>query len=185
MAVNSTEEGCDAYSVVLLSDECDNGLHCELPTDFSSPAATEVVIPLKSQLSLDGRLSNQSYINMMVENAVAYSVDDDIENKNEETLGLKNEQLLTKSLQKQISFDMGGKYMQMLMNHSLMLSKFSTRDKIVGEKVVDAPRSRKHKRAGSFNSRKIVLLFSVLSSLGTIILIYLTLRVRQMGIHSG
>ncbi|KAF5790697.1 hypothetical protein HanXRQr2_Chr09g0386241 [Helianthus annuus] len=187
MAVNSTEEeGCDDYSVVVLSDECDSGLHYELPIDFSSPAATEVVIPLKSQLSLDGRLSNQSYINMMVENAVAYSVD--VETNNEETLGnLKNEQqLLTKSLQKQISFDMGGKYMQMLMNHSLMLSKFSTRDKIVGEKVVDAPRSRKHKRVGSgFNSRKIVLLFSVLSSLGTIILIYLTLRVRQMGIYSG
>ncbi|KAJ0753286.1 hypothetical protein HanPI659440_Chr09g0333961 [Helianthus annuus] len=185
MAVNSTEEeGCDDYSVVVLSDECDSGLHYELPIDFSSPAATEVVIPLKSQLSLDGRLSNQSYINMMVEKAVAYSVD--VETNNEETLGnLKNEQLLTKSLQKQISFDMGGKYMQMLMNHSLMLSKFSTRDKIVGEKVVDAPRSRKHKRGGSFNSRKIVLLFSVLSSLGTIILIYLTLRVRQMGIYSG
>ncbi|MFS7969538.1 hypothetical protein Hanom_Chr09g00810441 [Helianthus anomalus] len=182
MAVNSTEEeGYDDYSVVVLSDDCDSGLRCELPIDFS---ATEVVIPLKSQLSLDGRLSNQSYINMMVENAVAYSLD--VESNNEETLGnLKNEQLFTKSLQKQISFDMGGKYMQMLMNHSLMLSKFSTRDKIVGEKVVDAPRSRKHKRAGSFNSRKIVLLFSVLSSLGTIILIYLTLRVRQMGIYSG
>ncbi|KAK1432390.1 hypothetical protein QVD17_09286 [Tagetes erecta] len=196
MAVDSTQQECDAYSIVLLSDECDHGLQCELPIDFSSPAATEVVIPLKSQLSLDGRLSNQSYINMMVENAVAYSVDvDDIEkgksdtrSNNEETLGnLKNEQALTKSLQKQISFDMGGKYMQLLMNHSLMLSKFSTRDKNASEKVVDAPRSRKYKRAASFNSRKVVLLFSVLSSLGTIILIYLTLRVRHMGdasIHS-
>ncbi|KAK9069452.1 hypothetical protein SSX86_011356 [Deinandra increscens subsp. villosa] len=185
-------QGCDAYTVVVLSDECDNGLGHELPIDFSIPAATEAaVIPLKSQLSLDGRLSNQSCINMMVENPVAYSVHvDDIEmgksedtrNNNEETLGdLKNEQVLTKSLQKQISFDMGGKYMQLLMNHSLMLSKFSTRDKIAGEKVVDAPRSRKYKRVASFNSRKVVLLFSVLSSLGTIILIYLTLRVRHMG----
>ncbi|KAI3725670.1 hypothetical protein L1987_65462 [Smallanthus sonchifolius] len=190
------QQGSDAYSVIVLSDECDDGLECELPIDFSSPAATEVVIPLKSQLSLDGRLSNQSYIKMMVENAVAYSVDvDDTEkgksdtrSNNEEALGnLKNEQVLNKSLQKQISFDMGGKYMQLLMNHSLMLSKFTTRDKIAGEKVVDAPRSRKYKRPASFNSRKVVLMFSVLSSLGTIILIYLTLRVRHMGdasIHS-
>nr|XP_043617180.1 uncharacterized protein LOC122589014 isoform X2 [Erigeron canadensis] len=192
MAVNSTgeEEGCDAYSVVVLSDECSTGFQCELP---------EVRIPLKSQLSLDARLSNQSYINMMVENALAYStctVDVDLEKgepeteTNEQTLGnLKNEEVLTKSLQKQISFDMGRKYMQLLMNHSLMLSKFSTRDKIATEKVLDAPRSRKFKRAPvSFNSRKVVLLFSVLSSLGTMILIYLTLRVRQIGdasIHSG
>lgn len=195
MAVSTTEEGCDAYSVVVLSDECETGTEYEVPIALSS--SEDVIIPLKSQLSLDARLSNQSYINMMVENAVAYSncnLDIDIENgkletqSNEENLvNLKNEQALTKSLQKQISFDMGGKYMQLLMNHSLMLSKFSTRDKIAAEKVNEAPRSRKYKRAPSFNSRKVVLLFSVLSSLGTMILIYLTLRVRQMGdpsIHS-
>ncbi|KAI3669306.1 hypothetical protein L6452_40537 [Arctium lappa] len=196
MAVSSTEEGCDAYSVVVLSDDGNPGLECELPTTLSTPA--EVRVPLKSQLSLDARLSNQSYINMMVENAIAYStctIDVDIEKgksetrSKEETLGnLKNEEVLTKSLQKQISFDMGGKYMQLLMNHSLMLSKFSTKDKTAAEKVLDAPRSRKYKRAASMNSRKVVLLFSVLSSLGTIILIYLTLRVRQIGdasIHSN
>ncbi|KAL7606476.1 hypothetical protein Lser_V15G19375 [Lactuca serriola] len=199
MAVGTTEEGCDSFSVVVLSDEGGNtGVECEVPKDLLSPVA-EVRIPLKSQLSLDARLSNQSYINMMVENAVAYStctVDVDIEKgksetqSNEETLvlaNLKNEEVLTKSLQKQISFDMGGKYMQLLMNHSLMLSKFSTRDKGATEKLLDAPRSRKYKRAASFNSRKVVLLFSVLSSLGTMILIYLTLRVRQFGdasIHS-
>lgn len=195
MAVGATEEGCDAYSVVVLSEEGNKGLECEVPIDVLNP--TEVRVPLKSQLSLDARLANQSYINMMVENAVAYStctIDVDIEKgksdtkSNEETLcNLKNEEVLTKSLQKQISFDMGGKYMQLLMNHSLMLSKFSTREKTVNEKLLDAPRSRKYKRAASFNSRKVVLLFSVLSSLGTMILIYLTLRVRQIGdvsIHS-
>ncbi|XP_071732304.1 uncharacterized protein [Rutidosis leptorrhynchoides] len=191
MAVNFSDEGCDdAYSVVVLSDECGTGFQCEVP---------EAHIPLKSQLSLDARLSNQSYINMMVENAVAYStcvVDVDNEkgrsetgNNEEAVVNSKTDEVLTKSLQKQISFDMGGKYMQLLMNHSLMLSKFSTRDKIVGEKVLDAPRSRKYKRASvTFNSRKVVLLFSVLSSFGTMILIYLTLRVRQIGdtsIHSG
>ncbi|KAI3776598.1 hypothetical protein L1987_46384 [Smallanthus sonchifolius] len=183
MAVNSSEEECDAYSIVVLSDEC------ELPMALSSPSPADVCIPLKSQLSLDARLSNQSYINMMVENTVAYStciVDDDIE-KGGKSESQCNEQVLTKSLQKQISFNMGGKYMQLLMNHSLMLSKFSARDRIATEKILDAPKSRKYKRAASFNSRKVVLLFSVLSSLGTMILIYLTLRVRQMGdasVHS-
>ncbi|KAJ9561645.1 hypothetical protein OSB04_006805 [Centaurea solstitialis] len=189
-------QGCDAYSVVVLSDEGNPGLECEVPTTLSTPV--EVRNPLKSQLSLDARLSNQSYINMMVENAIAYStctIDVDIEKgkpetrSKEETLcnNLKNEEVMTKSLQKQISFDMGGKYMQLLMNHSLMLSKFSARDKTAAEKVVDIPRSRKYKRAAAMNSRKVVLLFSVLSSLGTMILIYLTLRVRQIGdasIHS-
>ncbi|XP_076901082.1 uncharacterized protein LOC143555402 isoform X4 [Bidens hawaiensis] len=137
-----------------------------------------VCIPLKSQLSLDARLGN-----LLMEDAVAYStctVDDDIE-KGEKLKSQCNEQ-------KQISFDMGGKYMQLLMNHSLMLSKFSSRDRIATEKLLDAPKSRKYKRAASFSSRKVVLLFSVLSSLGTMILIYLTLRVRQMGetsVHSG
>ncbi|XP_076901081.1 uncharacterized protein LOC143555402 isoform X3 [Bidens hawaiensis] len=140
-----------------------------------------VCIPLKSQLSLDARLGN-----LLMEDAVAYStctVDDDIE-KGEKLKSQCNEQVLTK----QISFDMGGKYMQLLMNHSLMLSKFSSRDRIATEKLLDAPKSRKYKRAASFSSRKVVLLFSVLSSLGTMILIYLTLRVRQMGetsVHSG
>ncbi|KAI4325942.1 hypothetical protein MLD38_031302 [Melastoma candidum] len=40
---------------------------------------------------------------------------------------------------------------------------------------------RKCKRAASFDSRKIVIVFSVLSSLGTLILIYLTLRVKLSG----
>ncbi|KAL4582898.1 hypothetical protein LXL04_007459 [Taraxacum kok-saghyz] len=193
MAVDTTEERCDAYSVVVLSDEGNKGVESEVAIDLLSHTPAPV---LKSQLSLDARLANQSYINMMVENAVC-TVDVDIEKgksdtkTKEETLAtLKNEEVLTKSLQKQISFDMGGKYMQLLMNHSLMLSKFSTnRDKVASEKLLDAPRSRKHnyKRAASFNSRKVVLLFSVLSSLGTMILIYLTLRVRQIGeasIHS-
>ncbi|KAM0038936.1 hypothetical protein Hdeb2414_s0012g00376311 [Helianthus debilis subsp. tardiflorus] len=177
MAVNSTEQGCDTYSIVVLSDEC------ELPMDLSTPSAEEACIPLKSQLSLDARLSNQSYIDMMVENADAYStctIDDDAE-KGGKLETQCNEQVLTKSLQKQISFDMGGRYMQLLMNHSLMLSKYSTRDRIATEKILDAPKSRKYKRAASFSSRKVVFLFSVLSSLGTVILIYLTLRIRQMG----
>ncbi|KVI07326.1 uncharacterized protein LOC112509405 [Cynara cardunculus var. scolymus] len=193
MAVNSTQQGCDSYSVVGLPDEVNTIPHCELPVALSD--SLEDYVLLKSQISLDDQLINsQTYINVMVENPAAYSkciekVVDIEKGKsetpriNEETVdNLKNNEGQMKSLQKQISFEMGGKYMQLLMNHSLILPKFSTRDRTAAEKVVlEAPRLRKYKRTASFNSRKVVLLFSVLSSLGTIILIYLTLRVKQIG----
>ncbi|KAG2240577.1 hypothetical protein Bca52824_090541 [Brassica carinata] len=53
-------------------------------------------------------------------------------------------------------------------------------DKAISERCHDAPtnRWRRYKRAASFDSRKIVIIFSILSSVGTLILIYLTLRVR-------
>ncbi|KAB2058124.1 hypothetical protein ES319_A11G213300v1 [Gossypium barbadense] len=64
-----------------------------------------------------------------------------------------------------------------------LMQKFDTLtgEKSSNERVHDAPsnRWRRYKRAASFDSRKIVLLFSILSSVGTLILIYLTLRVRQ------
>ncbi|XP_076907898.1 uncharacterized protein LOC143564532 isoform X2 [Bidens hawaiensis] len=133
----------------------------------------EVYVPLESQLTTDDQTNSQTY---MVASGSDYSKcsekDVDIEKgkpgSNEESVGnLKNEE------GHMISFEMGGKYMQFLMNHSLILPKFSTRG--------EAPRMRKYKRTASFNSRKVALMFSLLSSLGTIILIYLTLRVRQMG----
>ncbi|KAL2528230.1 hypothetical protein Fot_20831 [Forsythia ovata] len=67
-----------------------------------------------------------------------------------------------------------GKFMQPLMNHR-------------PERVYDAPtnRSTKYKRSVPFNSRRVALLFSVLSSVGTMILIYLTLRLRPIGDVSG
>lgn len=196
MAVNSTQEGCDSYGVVALPDDGNTIPHCELPVALSD--SLEGYVALKSQLSLDDQLMNsQTYINVMVENPSAYSgcieKDVDIEKGKSETHRINeetvNDEGQMKSLQKQISFEMGGKYMQLLMNHSLILPKFSTRDKTAAVKVLlEAPRLRKYKRTASFNSRKVVLLFSVLSSLGTIILIYLTLRVKQISdassIHS-
>lgn len=178
-------EGCDTFSAVTLPDEANTVHHCELPVALSN--SMDVYVPLKIQSLLDDQM-------MMVENAAAYSEctekDLDIEKGksetskiSEETLGgLKNEEEQMKSLQKQMSFEMGGKCMQLLMSHSLILPKFSRAEKVHG-----APRTRKYKRTASFNSRKVALLFSVLSSLGTIILIYLTLKVKQIGdvsIHS-
>ncbi|GJS48563.1 hypothetical protein Tco_0598684 [Tanacetum coccineum] len=157
----SAYTGCDTFSAVTLPDEDNTVPDSELPVALAN--SMDVYVPLKIQSSLDAQM-------MMVENAAAYSEctekDADIEkgksqtpSTNEETLGdLKNEEeqmfdLLTalqKSLQKQISFEMGGKCMQ--------LPKFSTR----AEKVLEAPRMRKYKRTASFNSRKVALLFSVL-----------------------
>ncbi|KAG9158336.1 hypothetical protein Leryth_000454 [Lithospermum erythrorhizon] len=85
-------------------------------------------------------------------------------------------------VQREISLQIGGKFMQLLMNRSLDLSKFCFRDKNAGKRIYDTStnRSRKYKRSASFNSRRVFLLFSVVSIMGTMILIYLTLRVRQI-----
>ncbi|GAA0146885.1 hypothetical protein LIER_42929 [Lithospermum erythrorhizon] len=98
---------------------------------------------------------------------------------------MKMESTFLRAVQREISLQIGGKFMQLLMNKSVDLPKFSPRDKVAGERIYDASinRSRKYKRSASFNSfnsRRIVLLFSVLSIMGTMILIYLTLRVRQV-----
>ncbi|XP_076904177.1 uncharacterized protein LOC143559521 isoform X2 [Bidens hawaiensis] len=170
MAANSTPQGCDSFTAVDLSDANNNAPNCEPNVTLSK--SMEVYVPLESQLTTDGQTNSQTY---MVESGSDYSKcsekDVDIEKgksgSNKESVGnLKNEE------EHMISFEMGGKYMQFLMNHSLILPKFSTRG--------EAPRMRKYKRTPSFNSRKVALMFSLLSSLGTIILIYLTLRVRQM-----
>ncbi|XP_076954942.1 uncharacterized protein LOC143629578 isoform X2 [Bidens hawaiensis] len=163
-------QGCDSFTAVDLSDANNNAPNCEPNVALSK--SMEVYVPLESQLTTDGQTNSQTY---MVESESDCSKcsekDVDIEKgksgSNEESVGnLKNEE------GHMISFEMGGKYMQFLMNHSLILPKFSTRG--------EAPRMRKYKRTASFNSRKVALMFSLLSSLGTIILIYLTLRVRQM-----
>ncbi|KAK1431340.1 hypothetical protein QVD17_07797 [Tagetes erecta] len=194
MAVNnSTQEDCDSFSAVDLADEGDTVPQCELPATLSK--SMNVYVPVEGQLSRDDQMDSQMYIKKMAESAADYSKCSekyvDIEKGKSGTPGIneesicnsKNEEGQMKSLQKQTSFEVGDKYMQFMMNHSLILPKFCTR----GEKVVEGPRMRKHKRTASFNSRKVALMFSVLSSLGTMILIYLTLRVKQMtdaSIHS-
>nr|XP_043616967.1 uncharacterized protein LOC122588821 isoform X2 [Erigeron canadensis] len=176
-------DGCDSYSVVALPDEGSTVSQSEMLVALSS--SMDVYAPLKNELPLDEQM-------MTVENAAAFSEcpekDVDIEKGRaetpstfEETAGnLKTEEEPMKLLPKQISFEIEGKYMQLLMNQSLILPKFSTRDKTAAEKGPEAPRMRKYKRVTSFNSRKVAFLFSVLSSFGTIILIYLTLRVKQI-----
>ncbi|KAM7529274.1 hypothetical protein LguiB_032684 [Lonicera macranthoides] len=193
MAVNSSEEGQDAYGVAVLTDQ---GITSYPQSDESQLAflsLTEVPEKLKTQLCLDTQLNTQNHIKLEMENADAYFpciVDIDMEKGKLETEktddetfeNLKNEDPLTRTLQRQISVKISGKFTQLLMNYSLILPKFISRDKSAADRIHDLPsnRLRKYKRSASFNSRKVVLLFSVLSSMGTMILIYLTLRVRQL-----
>ncbi|RZC64537.1 hypothetical protein C5167_008228 [Papaver somniferum] len=76
--------------------------------------------------------------------------------------------------------EIGGKITQALMNHFSMQLKCSSKDKSNQERGPDTPKNRcgRYKRSASFNSRRVAFLFSTLSSIGTIVLIYLTLRVK-------
>ncbi|XP_057495193.1 uncharacterized protein LOC130780273 isoform X1 [Actinidia eriantha] len=155
---------------------------------------SEVPNTTNTQMCLGAEMYCQNHISLDMDNADAYLpciVDMDIEKGNsgapktndEAVEKLKIECPLTKALQRQISLQIGEKFLQLLMNDSFVLPKYTSRDKPMTEKVHETPnnRARKYKRSASFNSRKVVLLFSVLSSMGTMILIYLTLRVRQIG----
>lgn len=107
----------------------------------------------------------------------------DVSKIDHETCGsIKTEISLTKPLRRQNSLQTGGESIPPIMNHILMLLKFDDKEKQAMEKTHDATnnRWRKYKRPGLFDSRQIVLLFSILSSMGTILLIFLTLRVRQV-----
>ncbi|KAK9272539.1 hypothetical protein L1049_002912 [Liquidambar formosana] len=202
MAVNSCDEvqGEGVYTISVLPD--DGTTNAQIESQIAILSFVEVPNPFKSQMCLDDQLNCPDCIDLQTENADAYSsctVDIDIEKgnigtprTNEETIGsLKTEGVLTnlqRVWQRQISLQVSGKFMQLIIDHGLPLFKFTSRDKSATERVHDTPnnRVRKYKRAASFDSRKIdsrkiVLLFSVLSSMGTLILIYLTLRVRQIG----
>ncbi|XP_022751069.1 uncharacterized protein LOC111299853 [Durio zibethinus] len=161
--------GQDVYSISVLPEEGNRSPKSTPQLTFLS--LLEVPFSSKNQMCLDAQLSCQSCTDLKVDSEDVYSsciLDINMEKEtpnilkySDETVGnSKIEGLVTKVLQRQAS---------------LNLDKSST------ERVHDAPtnRWRRYKRATSFDSRKIVLLFSILSSVGTLILIYLTLRVRQ------
>ncbi|KAK9713460.1 hypothetical protein RND81_06G028600 [Saponaria officinalis] len=98
------------------------------------------------------------------------------------TLDIEKGGALTKTLRRQKSLDTEGVPIPLLMNHILMLLKFDAKEKQGLERSHDGAnnRWRKCKRSNFFDSRQIVIVFSILSSIGTLVLIYLTLRVRQV-----
>ncbi|XP_058006307.1 uncharacterized protein LOC110634672 isoform X2 [Hevea brasiliensis] len=145
-----TAHGQDIYSISMLSEEDKTN-----PKYAYSPCIVDIDIEMKN---FEKKKSN-----------------------NEAVGSIKSEGLLTGVLQRQASLKTCGRLMQLFTNHGSTLLKLISKDKSFNERVYDTPnnRWRKYKRAASFDSRKVVLLFSILSSLGTLILIYLTLRVRQ------
>lgn len=188
MAANLTNELEDANSLFVLPEQGCTDL--QLDSQVTNPQST-----FKCEIGQDSTLKNEAYsAGMHIENKDSYSscLVKDIENGNAESLKnndksmekLKADTPLTKVLQRQISFQISEKVMQLLMDDSLVLPKFASKDKCVTERSHDN-RARKYKRSTSFNSRRVVLLFSLLSSLGTMVLIYLTLRVRYMSNGGG
>ncbi|XP_044487950.1 uncharacterized protein LOC123212811 [Mangifera indica] len=164
----------DVYGIPVLPEEDNSSSECTSQLAFLS--FVEVPFPSKSQMSLDDQLDIQNCFDLPMKSADAYpfrivDINIDRENleppkSNDEIVGsIKSEGMINhtqKVLQRQASLNI---------------------DKSPTERIHDAPinRWRRYRRAASFDSRKVVLLFSILSSLGTLILIYLTLRVRQNG----
>ncbi|XP_052191613.1 uncharacterized protein LOC127800821 isoform X1 [Diospyros lotus] len=175
MAVNSCEE--DAYYILVVPDEGTADPNCE-----SQLRHAEVPNPLDCQMCLKAELNSQNCINVDRDIDVGNSL---MPKTNDGDANLMTEGPLTKAFQRQISLQIGEKFMQLLMNDSSVLPKFTCKDNSAADRVHEAPnnRTRKYKRSASFNSRKVALLFSVLSIMGTVVLIYLTLRVRQIGVH--
>ncbi|XP_062006898.1 uncharacterized protein LOC133724179 isoform X4 [Rosa rugosa] len=143
--------------------------------------------PFKSQMCMDAQLTCQNCDELQQNNgdahppfimeiAIEKEYNQAPESEEEAVESLKSGGEL-RVLQRQMSPKVGGKLMQLLFDHG------TSKDNPVTEKTYETPnnRWRRCKRNASFDSRKIVLLFSVLSSLGTLVLIYLTLRVRQSG----
>ncbi|GAB2229733.1 hypothetical protein Droror1_Dr00013985 [Drosera rotundifolia] len=187
MSLDSSSDQ-DFCSIVVLTDEDTADKQCEAHLSLSTYVEVQ-----ESQMCLDAHLNFQNAVDSGKDGATKYSpymVYVDVEKGNsgtckinEETGGrIKTEIALTKALRRQNSLQTSSTPVAPLMNHILMLLNFDDKDKSTCEKPHDTPTKwRKYKRAASFDSRQIVLLFSVLSSMGTIVLIYLTLRYRQVG----
>ncbi|KAG5529466.1 hypothetical protein RHGRI_030003 [Rhododendron griersonianum] len=182
----SLMQGQDAYSISVLPDAGTTNLQCESQLAFLGDS--EVLNLSNTQMCLDAKLNCQNYISLEMENAEVYSpctVDVDIENGNsgtpitnddsKEKLKIEGPLIITVSVNCHC--------MSMFYNLTVCDNVFEAADQSMTDKVHESPknRTRKYKRSVSMNARKVVLLFSALSSMGTIILIYLTLRVRQIG----
>ncbi|KAM7276300.1 hypothetical protein ACFE04_018166 [Oxalis oulophora] len=166
----------DVYSFSVLPE---NGHHNPKRTpQLTFLSFLKVPLPSKKNMCLDAELDCQDCIDFQIQENDPYSsciMDIDLENANSEKLKcvedtaavINTESVLThfhKVLQRQTSFKTGEKILQILMNHGLMLLKLTARDKSLAEKVHEVPnnRMRRCKRVTWFDSRKIVLMFSIL-----------------------
>ncbi|WZZ23494.1 hypothetical protein YC2023_006895 [Brassica napus] len=168
----------DVCTISVLPDE-GNTVPPQCTSQFTLLSFVKALLPSKNQMFIDAQLNcqkTQNRINVLLGGTDSYQscvVDINVEKGNGGEAhdggvvgNVKSESVhMQKVLQRQASM---------------------TTDKAISERCHDAPanRWRRYKRAASFDSRKIVILFSILSSVGTLILIYLTLRVRQSGDNS-
>ncbi|XP_042477003.1 uncharacterized protein LOC122058388 isoform X2 [Macadamia integrifolia] len=185
MATPPCDEDQGIYRISVGSKRGDTNQQC--PSQFSFLRLLEVPYTSESESSLDNDWNSMEFFSFEMESAdrcSSCSVDINIE----ETLGnpkteeqsvhhVKTESALTRASQRMIGMQIGGKILQLLLNQSLTLLKSSSREKSMTEGAHDTPSSRwrRYKRAASLDSRKVVIFFSVLSIMGTLLLIYLTL----------
>ncbi|XP_054822301.1 uncharacterized protein LOC129320746 [Prosopis cineraria] len=175
----------DLYSISVLPEEGDKA-DCASPLAFFS--ILEVPDQSESLMSLDAHVNCHSCIDFQMKSEEVCSscpVDIPIVNGNsispesyeEGVESFKAKNLLSTVLWRQASLKIGGKLTQILTNLT------TSRAASVTDKAYDLPsiRWRRYKRSASFDSRKVALLFSILSSVGSLVLIYLTLKVRQRG----
>ncbi|XP_052191616.1 uncharacterized protein LOC127800821 isoform X3 [Diospyros lotus] len=115
MAVNSCEE--DAYYILVVPDEGTADPNCE-----SQLRHAEVPNPLDCQMCLKAELNSQNCINVDRDIDVGNSL---MPKTNDGDANLMTEGPLTKAFQRQISLQIGEKFMQLLMNDSSVLPKFT------------------------------------------------------------
>lgn len=180
MSTLSVDQGGQDFRILVVSDEGSGNGNTQCGSELESQTCVDA--PEKCHKPVVDLETSDSFppcsVTVDIEKGVT-----DVSKIDQETCGsVKTEISLTKPLRRQNSLQTGGESIPPLMNHILMLLKFDAKEKQVTEKAHDATnnRWRKYKRPGLFDSRQIVLLFSILSSMGTIVLIFLTLRVRQL-----
>ncbi|CAF1710123.1 hypothetical protein HID58_093353 [Brassica napus] len=159
----------DVCTISVLPDEGNTIPQCT--SQFTLLSFVKTLFPSKNHMLIDAQLNcqkTQNRINVLLGGTDSYQscvVDINVEKGN----GAEAEEVVASLKSESV-------HMQKVLQRQASLST----DKAISERCHDAPtnRWRRYKRAASFDSRKIVILFSILSSVGTLILIYLTLRVR-------
>ncbi|TXG60668.1 hypothetical protein EZV62_015241 [Acer yangbiense] len=190
----------DVYDISMLPEEGNTSPQCA--SQLTVLSFVEVPFPSKSQMCLEAQLDCQNCIDLQMKSTDAYSsciVDINVDKENPETLktndeivgNAKSEGMVSVILRWIVAYAKGvaetSKLEYRWENILAIFLLIMAYDKSLTERIHDAPvnRWRRYRRAASFDSRKVVLLFSFLSSLGTLVLIYLTLRVRQNGDSYG
>lgn len=171
----NSSHGKDAYIISGLPEEGNVSPQSTLPLNILN--FLRLPLSFKNQMTMDNQLSSKNCSDSQMESGDNFSpsaVNVNIEKENSGVLKADEELGMTKC-------EGAVPHFQKVLQRQASLN---TTDKSPTERIHDVPannRWRKYKRAASFDSRKVVFLFSILSSMGTLILIFLTLRVKLTG----